>query len=149
MALLGQQFRGDFARRMIKSFLASLVLIAAAAPVGFAQKPPTGQPATPEEMYSYTFMSAITLCKALQQEIPFEKALPVGATAFYTIVSQKHAYKVPESKGKAITDQQLQGGVQLMTMAAAMEFCKDSIPKDAQDRLKKAAAAAKQGAPKP
>ena len=58
---------------MIKSILASLVLIAAAAPAGFAQN--TGKAATREEMNTYTVMSATTLCQALQQGLAFDLSL--------------------------------------------------------------------------
>lgn len=127
---------------MIKSILASLVLIAAAAPAGFAQN--TGKAATREEMNTYTVMSATTLCQALQQGLAFDKAVQVGAVGFYGVIAQKHAYKIdqPDAK-KPLTPEQLEKGVVNATVVAAMSFCKDRIPKETQDRVQKAAEAVK------
>lgn len=143
-------FRGDCARRMIKSILASLVVIAAAAPAGFAQKAPVGKPATLDEMNTYMVMGGSSMCEALQQGLAFDKAVQVGAVGFYGVVARKHAYKIDQpGLTKPLTPQQLNVGVVNNTMLAAMSICKDNIPKEIQDQVLKGAAAAKKGAPKP
>ena len=100
--------------------------------------------ATPEEMNTYTVISAVTLCQARKLGIDFEKSLTIGATGFYSAIAQKHGMKVPESGGKVLSEQALSNGIALMTTAAAMEFCKESIPQETQDKLKAASKQMKQ-----
>lgn len=144
------QFRGDYARRMIKSILASLVVIAAAAPAGFAQKAAVGKPATLDEMTTYAVMSGTSMCQALKHGLAFEKAVQVGAIGFYGVLARKHAYKIDQpGLTKPLTPEQLDVGVANNTMLAAMGICKDSIPKDIQEKVLKGMEAAKKASPKP
>ena len=121
-----------------KIFLAVATNLAFATSVLAQGQPAQKRAATPEEMNTYTVISAVTLCQARKLGIDFEKSLTIGATGFYSAVAQKHGMKVPESRGKALNEQALSNGIALMTTAAAMEFCKENIPQETQDRLKAA-----------
>ena len=137
LALAGDMFS--------KIFLAVATNVALATSVMAQGQPAQQRAATPEEMNTYTVISAVTLCQARKLGIDFEKSLTIGATGFYSAVAQKHGMKVPEGGGKALSEQALSNGIALMTTAAAMEFCKENIPQETQDRLKAASKQMKQG----
>ena len=98
-----------------KIFLAVATNFALATSVMAQGQPAQQRPATPEEMNTYTVISAVTLCQARKLGIDFEKSLTIGATGFYSAVAQKHGMKVPEGGGKALSEQALSNGIALMT----------------------------------
>ena len=98
-----------------KIFLAVATNLAFATSVLAQGQPAQKRAATPEEMNTYTVISAVTLCQARKLGIDFEKSLTIGATGFYSCRQLRD--KVPAA-AVLLTNKPCQMG-RLMTTAAA------------------------------
>ena len=105
------------------------ILMTACAGQAVAQPAPQLSPATPADMFTYTFMGAVSVCNSVQNNITtFDKALANSIAVSVITIANKHKSQISEGgKTLDLNPQQIESGVGLQTFAQIERICGKDI----------------------
>ena len=95
------------------------------------------QAATEQDLYLYKGMGASYLCIASKAGIKFPKALGVATATYVQVIEGKHGGAVKELGDKKLEREKLFAGAEFQIVTTAMQYCKDSVPKDVIKKVNK------------
>ena len=93
--------------------------------------------ATEQDLYLYKGMGASYLCIASKAGIEFPKAVGIATATYVQVIEGKHGGKVKEIGDKKLEREKLFAGAEFQIVSTAMQYCKDSVPKDVIKKVNK------------
>ena len=93
--------------------------------------------ATEQDLYLYKGMGASYLCIASKAGIEFPKAVGIATATYVQVIEGKHGGKVKEIGDKKLERDKLFAGAEFQIVTTAMQYCKDSVPKDVIKKVNK------------
>ena len=93
--------------------------------------------ATEKDLYLYKGMGASYLCIASKAGIDFPKAVGIAAATYVQVLEGKHGGLVEELGDKKLEREKLFAGAEFQIVTTAMQYCKDSVPKDVIKKVNK------------
>ena len=93
--------------------------------------------ATEEDLFLYKGMGASYLCIASKAGIEFPKAVGIATATYVQVIEGKHGGKVKEVGDKKLEREKLFAGAEFQIVSTAIQYCKDSVPKDVIKKVNK------------
>ena len=93
--------------------------------------------ATEEDLFLYKGMGASYLCIASKAGIEFPKAVGIATATYVQVIEGKHGGKVKEVGEKKLEREKLFAGAEFQIVSTAIQYCKDSVPKDVIKKVNK------------
>ena len=93
--------------------------------------------ASEQDLYLYKGMGASYLCIASKAGIEFPKAVGIATATYVQVIEGKHGGKVKELGDQKLGREKLFAGAEFQIVTTAMQYCKDSVPKDVIKKVNK------------
>ena len=93
--------------------------------------------ASEQDLYLYKGMGASYLCIASKAGIAFPKAVGIATATYVQVIEGKHGGKVKELGNEKLEREKLFAGAEFQIVTTAMQYCKDSVPKDVIKKVNK------------
>ena len=93
--------------------------------------------ATEQDLFLYKGMGASYLCIASKAGIEFPKAVGIATATYVQVIEGKHGGKVKEVGDKKLEREKLFAGAEFQIVSTAIQYCKDSVPKDVIKKVNK------------
>ena len=93
--------------------------------------------ASEEDLFLYKGMGASYLCIASKAGIEFPKAVGIATATYVQVIEGKHGGKVKDLGDQKIEREKLFAGAEFQIVTTAMQYCKDSVPKDVVKKVNK------------
>lgn len=116
------------ASKHLKRLLPAALITLCAGPA-VAQQAAQLKPATPEELFTYSFMGAVSVCNSVQNGITdFNKAFQNSIAVSVVTIQQKHKSQIKEGdKFLSLSLQQMQNGIAIENFTQIERICGKEI----------------------